>query len=431
MNFTDLYRERTVEMLGLRTPTGLSLRSADTSGIAVRVHRDGESRFACRPIAATADATALAAVLAEYDDTELRREHADLPLPMIPVNTADQATVLRAVADSAWAGTLAGAAQWATVEVWCRARARSVVASDLPAATESGALYRIAVRCRSGDGRGYRVLAGRDLDTLTAETAYTAGRNAAAQAAALNDADRPITGRWPIVLGPFASALLVHELVGHGLEGDTAARGSALWKRRNETVAPTTVTVLDDNSRPDAWEPATTDDEGQLCRAATLIDNGVVRGVLADRTSAAALPGLAPTGHARRTGFAEPPQPRVRHTVLESGATPSAELIGTVADGIEVDSAEGADANPSQGRFTLRARSGWRIVHGERRQRLRDFTVEGSLDVLGAIAGLGDDPMTSYGMCGRRGGWAPVSFSAPTVLLDNGTIRGRETTDAR
>lgn len=432
MNFIEVYREQTLEFLGSRSADGHHLRSAESCGAAVRSWHEGLSRFDCRPLPQAADSDDLADLVAEHYplgcDVVLEKS-APIEFPGLADNIALVAR-LREIADAAWCGTAERGTDWASVEVWFRSRAHTVACSDLPARAESLRLVHVAIRTRSGDGSGFASMAGTDLAALTIDAAHSAGVAAAEQASSLQDADRPISGHYPVVLSPSASALLIHELVGHALEGDTAARGSALWKRRGTAVAPDFITIIDDNSQPDAWDAASIDDEGNICRAARLVDRGIVHSAMADRMTVSVLPDSALTGHARRTIFASPPQPRSRHTVMEPGKTAIGDMLAGVTDGLLVESVSTADANPATGRFTLRGRAGWEIVGGERRRRLRDFTIDGGLELLLCIEALADDSATAYGMCGRRGGWAPVSFTAPSVLLGRAAVRGRGRFDA-
>ena len=255
------------------------------------------------------------------------------------------------------------------------------------------------------------------------EAAAQVGQLATARAEAATEAVSAKPGETCVVLAPEATGALVHEIVGHALEGDVA-RGSRLWARRNQRVTNTEINVADDPADPSAWVRAARDEEGALSRRAELISRGTVVGVISDRGSAAALE-VESNGHCRRGIFSRSPAPRMWHTVMSAGPDPADQILADTLEGIVVTSIDSADAVPGQGRFSLHVAHANEIRNGRRGRALANFTVLGDLSSFGDIDAVGDDPAVHMAMCGRGGYLLPVSYAAPTVRFPRLAMRGQ------
>lgn len=222
----------------------------------------------------------------------------------------------------------------------------------------------------------------------------------------------PSRDRPPLVLAPGLGGVVVHELVGHALEGDVAELGSRLGRYKDRFASPL-VRVLDDPSVSRA--PWTIDDEGVPPRAVTLVEGGRVAGRLLDRACAA-----GSTGHGRRGSYLDPVLPRMGCTYIDRGSSHPLEILAETPRGIFVRRLVAAHADPLAGRATFVVTDSDRIEDGRITRPLRPFVVE--LDVIDALASIdrvGDDLVfdTCVGSCVRAGQPLAVSVGAPTVRL--------------
>jgi TldD protein len=285
-------------------------------------------------------------------------------------------------------------------------------------------MRRLTVSAGVGAHRGTVTVADLVERPLTAERATEAGRRAAERAACIAVAAAPASARTAVVLAPEAAGVFVHEVIGHALEADTAV-SSSLWRRRGQSVTHPDLTVRDDATDSWAWERVVSDEEGTPCnRAADLIVDGRVEGVLTDRANAARL-GVRPSGHARRGSYSNPPVPRMRHVTVERGQHAPDAIVRDTADGILVLQVGNSDAVPAQGRFLIRVVEAREITNGQIGRPLSGFTIHGGLEELAALDAVGDDAAGSVSMCGRQGRWLPVSHRAPTLRLPHLGIRGK------
>ncbi len=259
-----------------------------------------------------------------------------------------------------------------------------------------------------------------DVSWYSDERVADVAADAVARALIQFEARRPPSGELPVVLAAGTSGILLHEAIGHALEGDLYASGSSSYAgRRGETIAAKTVTLIDDATIAHARGALAVDDEGSDTRRNVLIEDGVLRSLLHDRRSAMRV-GTASTGSARRESFRHPPLPRMSCTWLASGPHPAEELLAGVDLGILAETFTGGRADPDGGDFTFTVKNGWLLEKGRRTMPIRDVALSGNgaalLEGVTMVADdgrLGADSWT----CGKLGQRVPVSLGMPTTLV--------------
>ena len=237
-------------------------------------------------------------------------------------------------------------------------------------------------------------------------------------------------GEMPVVLGPGWPGILLHEAIGHGLEGDfnrkkTSAFSGLLGKR----VAAPGVTVVDDGTIDDRRGSLTVDDEGTPTGRTVLIEDGILRGYLQDRMNAR-LMGMEPTGNGRRESFAHSPMPRMTNTFMLDGADEPADIIGRVSKGIYAKNFSGGQVDITSGKFVFSAAEAYLIEDGRITAPLKGASLIGNgPDVLTRVAAIGNDFAldTGIGTCGKAGQGVPVGVGLPTLLVDPITVGGTDT----
>lgn len=258
---------------------------------------------------------------------------------------------------------------------------------------------------------------------LTAEIA----REAVRQGAVLLEADPAPAGAMPIVLGPGWPGVLLHEAVGHGLEGDFNRKGvSAFSGRVGEKVASPLCTVVDDGTLPNRRGSLAIDDEGTPGQYNVLIENGVLRGYMQDRMNAR-LMGVDPTGNGRRESFAHIPMPRMTNTYMLAGPHDPEEIIASVKHGLYAPNFGGGQVDITSGKFVFSASEAYLIENGKKTRPVKGAMLIGDgPDVLGQISMVGNDLMLDRGVgtCGKEGQSVPVGVGQPTLKIDKITVGG-------
>jgi TldD protein len=238
------------------------------------------------------------------------------------------------------------------------------------------------------------------------------------------DARDPDPGETPAILGPGAGGVLVHELIGHALEGDTVLRGATWLGPVGSRIAPEELTVADDPRRGrGAWR---IDDEGEASRATSLIESGRVAGCLHDRSSAARF-GCRPTGHGRQSSFREPVRPRMGCTFVAPGRLEAGEILADTPRGVYIRRMEAASTDCRSGTARFLVTDSDRIDNGHLAHPLRPFLMElGAGSALETLDRIGDDIAfdTTVGRCVRDGQPLATSVGAPTLRLGLTTVAG-------
>ncbi len=268
----------------------------------------------------------------------------------------------------------------------------------------------------------------RTYDFLTdSETATGIAREAARQAVVNLDSQETPAGTMTVVLGPGWPGILLHEAVGHGLEGDFNRKGlSAYSGRIGEKVASDLCTIVDDGTLADRRGSLNIDDEGTPTQYTTLIENGVLTGYMQDLTNAR-LMGHEPTGNGRRESYAHLPLTRMTNTYMLSGEHSHQEIIESVDDGIYAVNFLGGQVDITSGRFSFSANEAYRIQKGKVTYPLKGATLIGSgPDTMTKVSMVGNDMQldSGVGTCGKDGQSVPVGVGQPTMRIDGITVGG-------
>ena len=266
------------------------------------------------------------------------------------------------------------------------------------------------------------------LDGLIDPTDWQAKAREALRIAIVNlDAEAAPAGVMDVVLGPGWPGILLHEAVGHGLEGDFNRKGSSAFAGlMGQQVAAKGVTVLDDGTIPDRRGSITVDDEGTPSGKNILIDDGILVGFMQDRQNAR-LMGVDPTGNGRRQSYAHIPMPRMTNTYMMGGDTNPADLVSDLKDGIYAVGFGGGQVDITNGKFVFSCTEAYRVQNGKIGAPVKGATLIGDgATALKQIRGLGNDMALDPGMgnCGKQGQWVPVGVGQPSVLIGGLTVGG-------
>ncbi|MBK9161894.1 MAG: metalloprotease TldD [Nitrosomonadales bacterium] len=256
-------------------------------------------------------------------------------------------------------------------------------------------------------------------------------RNYAAQAvhqAAVNlDAAPAPAGNMTVVLGNGWPGILLHEAIGHGLEGDFNRKGSSAFAGRiGERVAAQGVTVVDDGTLASRRGSLQMDDEGNPTQCTTLIENGILKGYLQDSLNAR-LMGVDTTGNARRESYAHLPMPRMTNTYMLNGDKDPQEIIASVRHGLYAVNFGGGQVDITSGKFVFSTAEAYLIEDGRITRPVKGATLIGNgPDVLTRISMIGNDMALDPGVgtCGKEGQSVPVGVGQPTVKIDGLTVGG-------
>jgi len=244
------------------------------------------------------------------------------------------------------------------------------------------------------------------------------------------DATAAPAGTMTVVLGPGWPGILLHEAIGHGLEGDFNRKGtSAFTGRIGEQVASEQCTVVDDGTLGARRGSLNIDDEGTPTQCTTLIENGVLRGYLQDKLNAR-LMGVAPTGNGRRESFAHMTLPRMTNTYMLAGKYDPQEIIASVKKGIYCKNFGGGQVDITSGKFVFSANEAYLIEDGKITAPVRGATLIGNgPDVLRRVSMVGNDLKLDEGVgtCGKEGQDVPVGVGQPTLRVDGLTVGGTGT----
>src|SRR6202158_4248470 len=255
------------------------------------------------------------------------------------------------------------------------------------------------------------------------EHALTAARQAITN---LDAVDAP-AGEMMVVLGPGWPGILLHEAIGHGLEGDFNRKGTSAFSGRvGQRVAAKGVTVVDDGTIAQRRGSLNIDDEGNPTQRTVLIEDGILQGYMQD-TLNARLMGVSPTGNGRRELFAPQPRPRQTNTHMLAGECDPAAIIESVADGLYAVNFGGGQVDITNGKFVFSAAEAWRIENGKLTYPVKGATLIGNgPDALTRVSMIGNDLALDAGVgtCGKDGQSVPVGVGQPTLRIDGLTIGG-------
>jgi len=230
-----------------------------------------------------------------------------------------------------------------------------------------------------------------------------------------------------VVLGSGWPGVMLHEAVGHGLEGDFNRRGtSAFAGLMGERVAAKGVTVVDDGTMPGRRGSLSIDDEGTATNRTVLIEDGILVGYIQDRQNAR-LMNMRPTGNGRRQSYAHVPMPRMTNTYMLAGGRDPAEILASVKNGIYAVSFGGGQVDITSGKFVFQCTEAYRVENGKVGAPLKGAMLIGNgPDALTRVSMIGNDLAldTGIGTCGKNGQGVPVGVGQPTLRIDRVTVGG-------
>ncbi|MEM8936832.1 MAG: metalloprotease TldD [Pseudomonadota bacterium] len=294
-------------------------------------------------------------------------------------------------------------------------------------------LVRLNVSVTAGEGdrqeTGSFGVGGRELyDRFIAPDAWRHQVDEAFRQALVNlDAEPAPAGEMEVVLGPGWTGVLLHEAVGHGLEGDFNRKKTSTFSDRiGERVAAPGVTVIDDGTIGSRRGSLTVDDEGTPTGRTVLIEDGILKGYLHDRLNAR-LMGMAPTGNGRRESFAHQPMPRMTNTFMTNGEHDPEEILQSVKDGIYAVNFAGGSVDITSGKFVFNCTEAYRVKNGKVGAPLKNAALIGDgPTVLTKVSMIGNDFALDPGIgtCGKSGQGVPVGVGQPTIKIDGMTVGG-------
>ncbi|HZX30233.1 MAG TPA: metallopeptidase TldD-related protein, partial [Rhodocyclaceae bacterium] len=252
-------------------------------------------------------------------------------------------------------------------------------------------------------------------------------KEAVHQATVNLDAIPAPAGQMTVVLGSGWPGILLHEAIGHGLEGDFNRKGSSAFSGRiGQRVAAPGVTVVDDGTIPDRRGSLNIDDEGNPTQRTVLIEDGILKGYMQDSLNAR-LMGVAPTGNGRRESFAHLPLPRMTNTTMLAGQHDPEEIIKSVKKGIYAANFGGGQVDITNGKFVFSMSEAYLIEDGKVTQPIKGATLIGNgPDALTKVSMIGNDMRLDPGVgtCGKDGQSVPVGVGQPTLRIDGLTVGG-------
>jgi TldD protein len=316
------------------------------------------------------------------------------------------------------------AGSWSVIDI---VRADGFVAHDVRPLVRLN--VQIVVEQNGRRETGYHGLGGRRLyETMFDEAVWSRAVDIALAQALVNlDSVAAPAGEMTVVLGPGWPGVLLHEAIGHGLEGDFNRKGTSAFSGRiGERVAAPGVTVVDDGSIGERRGSLSIDDEGTPTQCTTLIEDGILKGYLQDRLNAR-LMGVAATGNGRRESFAHAPMPRMTNTFMLGGGDDPGEILARAKNGIYAKSFGGGQVDITSGKFVFSCTEAYRIENGRLGASLKGATLIGDgPTVLTRVAAIGNDMALDegVGICGKAGQSIPAGVGQPTLLIEGLTVGG-------
>ena len=271
-------------------------------------------------------------------------------------------------------------------------------------------------RCRISAHQGFEFFSQNDISS--------AAETAALEAVTMLEAKPAPSGIMPVVMHHGWGGVLIHEAVGHGLEGDLVSKGQSIYSEMlGKVVGSPLVTLIDDSSWPNARGTTGFDDEGTLGQRNILIEKGVLRGFMNDLISARKL-GIKPTGNGRRESFRYYPIPRMTNTFLDNGNANPEDIVADTKQGIYIKALSGGSVDTISGQFNFAVREAYLIENGQITAPLSGATLIGKgIDVLANIDAVGNDLQLGVGICGK-GQCVPVTAGVPTIRVAKGITVG-------
>lgn len=353
--------------------------------------------------------------------------------PMQGMSADEKVDVLRQV--DTYARSLDPRVQQVMVSLAATHETILVASTDGSLAADVRPLVRINVtviaehngrREQGSDGGGGRF----SYERLVGDNGWQRFADEAVRQALVNlEAEAAPAGSMPVVLGPGWPGVLLHEAVGHGLEGDFNRKGtSAFSGRMGEKVAASGVTIVDDGTLVERRGSLSVDDEGTTTEATVLIEDGILVNYMQDKLNAR-LMGMQATGNGRRESFAHLPMPRMTNTFMLAGQHDPGEIIASVEKGLYAVNFAGGQVDITSGKFVFSASEAYLIENGKITRPVRGATLIGNgPEVMSRVSMIGNDLKldNGIGVCGKDGQSVPVGVGQPTLKIDSLTVGGTQ-----
>ena len=316
------------------------------------------------------------------------------------------------------------AGSWSVIDI---VRADGFVAHDVRPLVRLNC--QIVVEQNGRRETGYHGMGGRYLyDSLLEPQSWNRLIDVALAQALVNlESVAAPAGEMTVVLGPGWPGVLLHEAIGHGLEGDFNRKGTSAFSGRiGERVAAPGVTVVDDGSMGERRGSLSIDDEGTPTRCNTLIEDGILKGYIHDRLNAR-LMGVEPTGNGRRESFAHAPMPLMTNTFMLAGKDDPGEILSRAKNGIYAKSFGGGQVDITSGKFVFSCTEAYKIENGKLGAPIKGATLIGDgPTALTKVAAIGNDLALDegIGVCGKGGQSVPAGVGQPTLLIEGLTVGG-------
>ncbi len=357
------------------------------------------------------------------------------PVALAPTDVPVQTKIDLLGEMDAYARSLDPRVKEVMASVICQYRHLLIAGSDGRLAGDIRPLVRLNVQVIVGDGKsmeiGYQGMGGRyELARLLAPEVWKPLVDEAVRVGTLNlDAEACPAGQMDVVLGPGWPGILLHEAVGHGLEGDfNRKKTSAFTDRVGERVASPGVTVIDDGTLAERRGSLNVDDEGTPTQRTTLIEDGILVGYMQDQLNAR-LMGVPATGNGRRESYAHLPMPRMTNTFMLAGTDDPQDILRSVQNGLYAVSFGGGQVDITSGKFVFSANEAYKIENGRIGAPVKGATLIGNgPEVMQRISRIGNDLELDLGVgtCGKDGQGVPVGVGMPTIRIDGITVGGTQ-----
>ena len=397
---------------------------------AINIEALNKAAMAARSIAQTGESKAVQV----FSDVTAKQQFAPLQ-PITSMSDNDKVALLKEIEN--YIRELAPGAQQVVSSMSAVYEEVLVAASDGTFATDIRPLIRLNCsvllekngrRERGGAGGGARLDYGYFKELVDGKPRWMEYAKEAVRMAKVNlEAIDAPAGAMPVVLGAGWPGVLLHEAVGHGLEGDFNRKGASAFSGKvGEKVASSLCTVVDDGTISDRRGSLNIDDEGTPAGYNVLIENGILKGYMQDKMNAR-LMGVAPTGNGRRESYAHLPMPRMTNTYMLPGEHSQEEIISTVKKGVFASNFGGGQVDITSGKFVFSASEAYLIEDGKITQPIKGATLIGNgPDVMHKISMVGNDLELDrgVGVCGKDGQSVPVGVGQPSLKIDEITVGG-------
>ncbi|GMM86197.1 metalloprotease TldD [Pseudoalteromonas sp. MTN2-4] len=397
---------------------------------AINIEALNKAAMAARSIAQTGESKAVQV----FSDVTAKQQFAPLQ-PITSMSDNDKVALLKEIEN--YIRELAPGAQQVVSSMSAVYEEVLVAASDGTFATDIRPLIRLNCsvllekngrRERGGAGGGARLDYGYFKELVDGKPRWMEYAKEAVRMAKVNlEAIDAPAGAMPVVLGAGWPGVLLHEAVGHGLEGDFNRKGASAFSGKvGEKVASSLCTVVDDGTIADRRGSLNIDDEGTPAGYNVLIENGILKGYMQDKMNAR-LMGVAPTGNGRRESYAHLPMPRMTNTYMLPGEHSQEEIISTVKKGVFASNFGGGQVDITSGKFVFSASEAYLIEDGKITQPIKGATLIGNgPDVMHKISMVGNDLELDrgVGVCGKDGQSVPVGVGQPSLKIDEITVGG-------